>query len=97
MGDNDNISNDDAYDDTLNGGKIEIKMPHSDDTEENTDENLFEPKIKDMLKDPSRIYNGRSNTLIFRSEDTDLKLFRKLCNACDNAHYCFHSKLGRKF
>jgi len=79
MGDNDNISNDDAYDDTLNGDKIEIKMPHSD-TEEKIDESLFESKVEDMLKDPSRIYNGRSNKLIFRSEDTDLKLFHKLYN-----------------
>src|SRR2546430_1533642 len=79
MGDNENISNSDAYDDTFNDEKIEIKTPHSD-TEEKIDENLFESKIEDMLKDPSRIYNGRSNTLIFRSDDTDLKLFRKLCN-----------------
>jgi hypothetical protein len=72
------LSNDN---DTSNDEKIEIKMPHSDIEKKVDDEysNLFE-RIKDMIKDQSRMYNGRRNSLIFRSEDTDLKLFHKLCN-----------------
>src|SRR5688572_19119218 len=79
MGDNERLSNDN---DILNDDKVEIKIPHSN-TEEKTDDDgssLSESNIENMLKDPSRIYNGRSNVLIFRSGDTDLKLFRKLCN-----------------
>src|ERR1051325_7790820 len=76
MDDNDKIlpNNDDE--------KVEIKVPNSDTKEKVDDESidLFEKKIKIMLRDSSRIYNGRSNALIFRSDDTDLQLFRGLCN-----------------
>src|SRR5436305_2605181 len=52
--------------------KIEINTQNSADGEEE--------KIKTKLRDPSRIYNGRSNALIFKSEDTNLQPFRELYN-----------------